>query len=841
VLVRSWITEAGLTGRTAWVPVGRGERDPQRFWHSVIDAIRQTSVCSEQVRELTPAPDLDAWSMVQHLLDDLCPVDDPLWLVIDDLHELEAPEAVDQLELLVSRAPELLRFVFLTRRDLRLGLHKLRLEGELTELRAADLQFTPAESRALLEAAGVQLSDGALGAVVERTEGWAAGLRLAALSLARHPDPERFAADISGSERTIAEYLLAEVLDRQPEEVSRLLLRTSILERISGPLADRLTGNSDGERILGELEQAGAFVLSLDPQRSWFRYHYLFADLLSLELRRTAADELRALHTTAAEWFVEHGFPVEAIRHAQEAENWPLAARLLADNWFGMYLDGGQMTGHGLLAGFPQGATTTNPELAVVAAADELSGGSLDEAERYLALATGQSGSVAEERRARFEVALATLRLSLAQGRNDITTVAEEAERLMLPAEAPDGVPPGLGEDLRALALLNLGMAEIWTGRRQEAQRHLEQTLALAQRINRPLLEVGALAHWALATAYASPTLGEEQARQAVELARAQGWTDEGFVGVAYTVISSLAVWRGQLDEAAEWAARAERALSTDALPATGLLLHVNRGLLELVRGRPAEALSAFRAAKRLDAQMTTHSLAPIVRANGFIALISSGETERVRQRLAEMDAEERDSAGMRVMAALLDVAGGDPDGAIVRLEPLFDEARPVEDLRWTLQGLVVGAIALDAAGDAGGSSRALERALDLAEPDGLVLPFLLFRAPELLERHARLHTAHAALIAEILTLLAGKTPAGAGTSDGRPLSEPLSDSELRVLRYLPTNLQAPEIASELYVSVNTIRTHMRHLYSKLGVHRRAAAVERARELGLLAPGSRRR
>jgi LuxR family maltose regulon positive regulatory protein len=326
-----------------------------------------------------------------------------------------------------------------------------------------------------------------------------------------------------------------------------------------------------------------------------------------------------------------------------------------------------------------------------------------------------------------------------------------------------------------------------------------------------------------------------------VELARAQGWTDEGYVGVAYTVISSLAIWRGQLEEAAEWVARAERARSADALPATGLLLHVNIGLLELLRGRPADAMAAFRAAHQLDAQMTTHSLAPIVRANGFMALISSGETERVRHRLAEMDAEERDSSGMRVMAALLDVAGGDPDAAIERLEPLFDESRPVEDLRWTLQGLVVGAIALDAAGDAGGSSRALERALDLAEPDGLVLPFLLFPAPELLERHARLGTVHAALIADILTLLAGKTPVGTRTDDGRPLVEPLSDSELRVLRYLPTNLQAPEIASELFVSVNTIRTHMRHLYAKLGVHRRAEAVERARHLGLLAPGNRKR
>ena len=188
-----------------------------------------------------------------------------------------------------------------TRRDLRLGLHRLRLEGELTEIRGEDLRFSRDESRALFETAGIRLSDSALALLAERTEGWAAGLRLAALSLAGHADPERFAAAFAGSERTVAEYLLAEVLDRQPEDVRRLLLRTSVLERVSGPLADLVTGGSGGQRMLQQLEESNAFVVSLDPRRSWFRYHYLFADLLQLELRRTAAGELPALHGAAAD------------------------------------------------------------------------------------------------------------------------------------------------------------------------------------------------------------------------------------------------------------------------------------------------------------------------------------------------------------------------------------------------------------------------------------------------------------------------------------------------------------------------------------------------------------
>jgi LuxR family maltose regulon positive regulatory protein len=229
---------------------------------------------------LSAAPDLDGWAIVARLLTDLAPLQGRLWLVIDDVHEL-GPEVRRQLELLVMRAPAALRFVLATRHDVRLGLHRLRLEQELTEIRAADLKFTLAEARELLETAGVKLPGPALAKLHERTEGWAAGLRMAALSLAGHPDPERFAAEFSGSERTVAEYLLAEVLDRQSEQVRRLLLRTSVLERVNGELACLLTGDAGGERVLQDLEQANAFVVSLDSARSWFRYHQ--------DVRRAAA------------------------------------------------------------------------------------------------------------------------------------------------------------------------------------------------------------------------------------------------------------------------------------------------------------------------------------------------------------------------------------------------------------------------------------------------------------------------------------------------------------------------------------------------------------------------
>jgi LuxR family maltose regulon positive regulatory protein len=386
VLMQSWIAQAGLAARTAWVPVDGEQRDPQGFWIAVTDALRGTAAGSALVRPLTVAPGLDGWMVVERLLTDLAPLEDWLWLAIDDAHLLDPGEVLAQLELLMLRAPRELRFILAARHDLRLGLHRLRLEGELTEIRATDLRFSLAEARALFAATGVELPEEALARLHGRTEGWAAGLRLAVLSLPGHPAPERFAAEFSGTDRTVAEFLLAEVLDRQSAAVRRLLVRTSVLERISGPLADALTGGSGGERILQDLEQAGAFVVSLDASRTWFRYHQLFADLLQLELRRTEPNERATLHATAARWLAGRGHSAEAVRQAQAAEDWGMAARLLSDHWLDLYLAGRGATLLELLDTFPRGAVAASPELTNARVAGDLvRGAAIEVAERHAA------------------------------------------------------------------------------------------------------------------------------------------------------------------------------------------------------------------------------------------------------------------------------------------------------------------------------------------------------------------------------------------------------------------------------------------------------------------------
>ncbi|ONI74763.1 hypothetical protein ALI144C_38830 [Actinosynnema sp. ALI-1.44] len=834
VLVRSWVDQVGVD--VAWVTVGHDEHDPQRFWLSVLDALRATVPGSALVRALTAAPDLDGWELVERLLTDLAALTDRVWLVLDDVHELGSAEARGQLELLVMRAPSALRFVLVTRHDVRLGLHRVRLDGELTEIRGTDLRFSLEEARQLLAAVGVEVSASASAALWERTEGWAAGLRLAALSLAGHPDPDRFVAEFSGSERTVAEYLLSEVLERQPDAVRELLLRTSLLGRVNGELADLLTGRGGGERILQDLEQSNAFVTAVDATRSWFRYHGLFADLLRLELRRTASADPAVLHRKAAGWFAAHGQAVEAIRHAQAARDWPLATSLLTEHGPVMHLDGAAATAHDLLIGFPDDVIAADSVLAALFAVDELAHGSVETAQKYLGLAERTADSVPAARRGHARLLLGIVRLMLARRRGNLVAMAERGRQLQEMVEAEDVA--WLAEDLRAFALISLDSAEYWTASFGEARRHLELGRALAQRLRRPYLEFSGLACQAANEFFLSFERAADHGTRAVDLAHRHGWTEEPAAGVAYMTLGAVRAWQGRLDESETWVQRAERTIRANAQPLAGLGIRHVSAMLEMAHGREAAALAAFHGAERLAGLLAEPTqLNTAMRALHLQAFVRAGEIQHAARVLAGLDEHDRDLGEMRITLAVLRLAQSDAHAASAALAPVLDgSAPPVSPTRRT-QAFLLEAIARDTLGEPEDAGRALERALDLAEPDGALIWFLLHPTPDLLARHN--DTRHAALVAEIRNLLTGRSPTPAPSAS--PPLEPLSDSEIRVLRYLPTNLSAPEIAVELSVSPNTVKTHLRNLYRKLGVHRRAEAVARARALGLLAPFVNRR
>ncbi|MCW2890612.1 MAG: LuxR family transcriptional regulator [Actinomycetia bacterium] len=846
-LLRSWAGRPGQQYRLAVLQVQRDQQDAQQFWLALLDAV--TRITSPNGGAALPAatPDFNAPAMVDRVLSELADACSDITLVIDDLHELTSPEALTQLIRLLTNLPPHVYAILTTRHDLPLGLHQLRLAGELAEIRAADLRFSERETSELLDAAGIELSAAGVALLHQRTEGWAAGLRLAALALAGHPAPERFVAEFSGSDRTVAEYLIAEMLERQPEDVQDLLLRTSLLDQVNGELADLLTGRSGSERILLSLEDANAFVVSLDPERTWFRYHHLFTDLLRLELRRTLPEEVPTLHRRAAGWFILHGQVVEAIRHMEAAGDWTDAARLLADHSFSLTLDGQAQTMRALVRAFPPGRD--HPELALVRAGVDLNQGRLDEAAAHLAVAETYAEAAPPDRRRRLRVAVSSLQLSLARRRGDLAGVIEQVKFLASPVTGQSNEDITLGSDLRAVALMNLGTAEAWTLGLPDAEPHLQEGAALAREVGRPYVEVGCLAQLSFAYIFHAADLPkvdsfattQRRCREAIALAERSGWGPEPVVAPARMTLAGTRVGLGEFDEGERWVRRTDQALQTEPGPDIRLLLHQTTAMLHAGRGRHREALEEFRAAEDLASRLE----GPQALANqmtGWLLATQArlGHPGEARASLAALDGERSSSGELRNARAVICLAKGDPAGALAALRAVLDGTAPVLGYTTVTEAHLLTGLTHRELGNQRAANQAAERALALAESDRLILPFAMTGSAGLLEALPRHETPHAALLTDILNVLHGASPAAKEQSSSPPAEE-LSPAELRVLRYLPTNLSRPEIAGELSVSPNTVNAHVRNIYAKLQVSDRSSAVRRARELRLLTAAGRAR
>ena len=831
--MRAWADGPGQSYRLAVVQVQRDQQDSQQFWLAVLSAIRQAPGEGEQ---LAATPDFNQAAIADRVRSELAGYHDRTYLIIDDLHELTSAEALTQLTRLLEKLPPHVHAILATRRDLPLRLHKLRLAGDLAEIRAVDLRFTECETRELLKASGIALSEAGAAKLHQRTEGWAAGLRLAAISLASSTDPERFVAEFSGSSRTVAEYLLAEMLECQPAEVQRLLLRTALLDRVNGELADLLTGRSGSERILLDLEDTNAFVLSLDPARTWFRYHRLFADLLRLELRRRLPEELRVLHRLAAQWFNEHGEIIDSIRHTQAAGDWSDAARLLADHSFGLTLDGQAQTIQTLLRAFPPGAVTEGPDIPLARATSELARGRLDEAAAHLTVAETSIAATPADRKHRLEVATAALRLSLARKRGHLAGVVEQVRFLASPITGQSDEDIALDSDLRAVALMNLGIVEAWSLGNPDSERHLQEGADLARSIGRPYLEVACLAELAFAAKIEPFATTRRRCREAIALAEQHGWGAEPVIAPALVNLAGAHIWAGEFDEGDRWLRRAARALETDTGPLIRLVLHMGTGQLLSGRRRQREALAEYSAAERLQAQLEgSHALARQLTSWRLATQARLGQLSEARASLPALDAELAGSGEIGNARAAICLAEGNPAAALAAVRDVLTGIAPAIGYVTVVEAHLLAALAHRELGDQRAATAAAECALALAEADRLVLPFAMTGSLELLEAMPRHETAHAALLADILDVMRGSS-VSAGIEPSPAEIEQLSPSELRVLRYLPTNLSRPEIASELSVSVNTVNTHIRNIYAKLQTQDRSSAVQRAREMRLLRP-----
>ena len=880
VLARSWALDARRRGPVGWLSLEPDDNEPGRFWAYLVAALERAGALPPGAPP--PAANGRPGAIdLAPLLNRLAGVEAPVVLVLDDFHEIVDAAVLGGVEFLLRHAPPSLRLVIAARADPRLPLHKLRTSGKLTEIRCDELAFTVEEAAELLGAEGLALRDEDVAALHGHTEGWVAGLRLAALSLRDHPDPRRFVAEFAGDDRSVADYLTGEVLARQPEAVRGMLLRTSILDRFDGALADALTGRDDGERMLAELERSNAFLVPLEPRRSWYRYHQLFGELLKVELRHQAPEQVSELHRRAAVWHATKGLPADAARHALAAGDWQLATTVVLEHWHELVLADPAIL-RDLLGLLPPELAEADPELALMAAAD-LAGAAQPGEPRVDAQpgeprVDGQPGEprVPGVRLRRLPLLVAALRLSEAWRAGDLDGVAVAAlEMLVLlgpgsaaataptatSATAGPSAPPhattGHDHAARVFALVALAAAERHTGDLDAADASLREGLEVARRDGLERQIVKCTAQLALLEADRGRLRAAERtAQEAIELAERHGWAGDVQTAAAHL---ALAVAHGQRADLA--AAGAQLDLATSAwsdgaaaggAPAVVAELAAVRAWLLQAGGDPAGGLKALEAAgQELSAWRPLPYLErPLAVAEAEL-LLAAGDTAAARTALGRADGptpprtalgrgdgHEPPLPAALLARARLELDEGEPKAAIATLAPLLNGTATVPSLRLLLEAWLLDGLAARALDDRERAFRSTERALTLAEREGFRLALRSPGAPmrELLAAQLGRHTSHEPLLVELLDAR-DEAPEADGWRQGdreRALIEPLSERERVVLRYLTSALSNVEIAAELYVSVNTVKTHIKSIYRKLDTTGRRDAVRRARELRLL-------
>jgi LuxR family transcriptional regulator, maltose regulon positive regulatory protein len=849
VLLASWVAAGRPGGQVAWVTVDPGDDDPVRFWAHVVAALRDGGAVAGDgpLAGLDPSHGVDERFLVL-LVNGLAELARPVVLVLDDLHEAAGAALATGLRFVLRHAPPQLRVVVATRVDPALSLHRLRVVGQLTEIRVAELAFTPTEAGELFTGLGVDLPDGELRSLWRRTEGWAAGLRLAAMSLHGHPDPVRFVAEFAGDDRAVAGYLVEEVLARQPTEAQEFLLRTCIAEQLCGGLADALTGRADGERMLARLERDHAFTTGLGPSRTWYRYHPLFAELLRAELRHGQPAEVPELNRRAAAWHAANGLVAEAVRHALAGGDVDGAAALLAAHWLAMVVDGRAATLRDLLGRLPVERVLTDRELAVVAAVARLALGELAEADAWLRLAEAAEPSRTRRPESEWAWSLAVLLRSRAYG--DVEQARSAAAELLAPRRKGARARPVGEEDRQALVRCLLGAAELWGGRLDDAAAHLEEGRAAAGRTGRTCLALGATSHLALLEAVRGRLdRAALLAREAADLAGRRGCSAPPELACAELALAGVAYQRDDLGGALGTLERAARAASTGRDRPVGLAVALMEARLA-ASGTRQDAVHGLQRLRRALRDTGGWRPPPLLAAGVRLAearlLLASGAETTAVALLHSGDGTQPGAlpGAETTVLARLRLAKGDPAGAATTVAPVLGgQASPAPRTTTLIEARLVDAVAHRKLAHHDAAAGSLERALDLAAPEGFRRPFAEGGAPvrALLADHLHRGTAHAALAGELLEGLLGRVAAPSAPAEpagGQPvvpaLVEPLSEREQVVLRYLPSMLSAGEIADELYVSVNTVKTHIKSIYRKLDANRRWDAVRRARSLHLL-------
>jgi len=872
-LVSEWIAGCGLP--VAWLSLDEGDNTPASFLAYLVAALQTIAANIGKgvlvVLQSPQPPPIE--SILTVLLNEITTIPNNFVIVLDDYHVIDSKPVDHVLTFLLEHLPPQIHLVIATREDPPLPLARLRARGQLTELRAADLRFTPAEAAEFLNRVmGLNLSVEGIAALAARTEGWIAGLQLAAISMQGHQDAASFIQSFTGSHHFVLDYLIEEVLQQQPEDVQTFLLRTSILDRLCGPLCDAVLGSpyASGQETLEYLEHANLFIIPLDNERRWYRYHHLFGELLRKRLGQSLVPgEIAGLHIQASEWYEQNGFPSDAIHHAFAVEDFERVAKLAELNWPAMNESVQSIKWLGWLKKLPEEIIRARPVLCVKCAWAFLNAGELEAAEAKMQDAeywlepttvTGKKSDTSsnemvvmdEEEFKSLPVVLAIARTYHAQAIGDISGTIKYAQRVLDLSPEGDSQFPGVASSL-------LGLAQYASGNLDAAYRAFSNGLAsmdpYAAISGNFVLAAIKLAQGQLSTAV---SLYEKAIRLVLERGEPMPLGTEDL----YSGISELHRERGDLETAAQDLLTGRKLGEQVELPDWQHRWYIAQARLHETKGDLDGALDLLEEAERRFVRTPVPIIRPIEALKTRIR-IAQGKIAEALDWVRTKDLSVDDDISYlrefehmtlaRVLIAqekrgLAEDSIHDAQGLLARLLQAAEEGGRKGSV---IEILVLQALAHDAQGNLPPALVSLERALTLAEPEGYVRVFVdegeaMRLLIEKLSRNQDLPLSGyvdklLAAFSQPVAASKSATPALHQAQQGASvihqkseMIEPLSERELKVLRLLRTDLSGPEIARELMVSLSTMRTHTQNIYAKLGVNDRRAAVRLAEELNLL-------
>jgi LuxR family transcriptional regulator, maltose regulon positive regulatory protein len=844
----------------AWLSLDAADNDPARFWRHVAAALDTVRPGVAQHVAALLGGGLQPTSfeaVVTALVNELAGVAEEVVLVLDDYHLIQAPQVHQSVEFLLARPPACLRLVLASRADPPLPLARLRARGQLVELRENDLRFTPAEAAELLHAAvGAELPEAALAVLQERTEGWVAGLQLAALSLQGRGDIAAFVEGFSGSHRYVLDYLTEEVLDRQPEQLRTFLLETSILERLSGSLCDAVTGHTDSQQLLEQIERANLFLQPLDEERRWWRYHQLFADLLRARLHQQRPERVPELHRAAAAWFEAHGLAEEAVHHAGAAGEAAWVARLMERHFPGLLWVSEDTTLSRWLAELPA-SVVREPWLCVALASLAAMGGRLEEAERLLVAAerapAGAAGTQGPPAGTPVRLAedlpsvIAMYRANFARIHGDAGPATRFAHQAQAELAGDDPLT-------RAVVEWNLTQADLLGGRLEGVEHALRRVMAAYQAAGAPL-QAAAVCYDLAQVQQGLGRLGAAitTCREALELAAVD--PDLSPAAAAHARLAELLRERDEPDAALDHATRGVELCRQHGFAWSLAVALAALAWIRQAQGDPDGARAAMAEAERALPDPRLVDLFNPAPAQAARLALAQGRVEDAARFVRDRGLGPEDEPGYPrereylVLARVL-LAQQAPQRALGLLARLHAAAAAQGRTGSVIQVRVLQALARSASGDHAGALETLAGALTLGAPEDWLRVFLDEGPPMatlvrklLVGRRQQRPAAADAIPREYLARLADafeqtglpiRPPTSRGGVVVAGLVEPLTARELEVLGLLAVGASNRAIAEQLVVTPETVKKHLSHLFDKLGVTNRTQAVARARQLGLL-------